>query len=269
MGLVDHHQAAGLFHALGHGVVVKGNQSPGVDDLGGDALLGQLVGGLQGPLHIQQVGHDGHVRALPLDVRLAEGDAEVRVIGHLALGGVEHLVLEEADGVVVPDGGAQQARGVGGGGGADDFQPRDVHEQTLQGLGVGGGVAAARALLAPDHQGDPGVAAEDIAGLGHLVEDLVRRHEGEVPVHQLRDGPHPAGGGAQGGADDGGLGDGGVADPVRAEFLVEVPGAAVHAAQLLHVLAHDEDPLVPPHLLGDGLPDRLRIRKLSHCLVPP
>ena len=41
------------------------------------------------------------------------------------------------------------------------------------------------------------------------------------------------------------------------------------AAQLLHVLAPDEDPLVPPHLLGDGLPDRLRIRKLSHCLVPP
>ena len=134
---------------------------------------------------------------------------------------------------------------------------------------MSGGVAAARALLAPDHQGDLGMAAEYVPGLGYLVEDLIRCHKGEVPVHQLCDGAHPTGGGAQGGADDGGLRDGGVADPLCAEFLVEVPGAAVHAAQLLHVLAHDEDPLVPPHLLGDGLPDRLRIRKLSHCLVPP
>ena len=129
---------------------------------------------------------------------------------------------------------------------------------------MGGGVAAAGALLAPDHQRDLGVAAEDVAGLGHLVEDLVSRHEGEVPVHQLCDGAHSAGGGAHGG-----LGNGGVADTLRTEFLIEISGAAIDAAQLFHVLAHDKDALIPAHLLGDGLTNRLRIRKLSHCLVPP
>ena len=104
----------------------------------------------------------------------------------------------------------------------------NIESKLIQRLGVSGGVAAARALLAPDHQGDLGMAAEYVPGLGYLVEDLIRCHKGEVPVHQLCDGAHPTGGGAQGGADDGGLRDGGVADPVRAEFLVEAPGAAVH-----------------------------------------
>ena len=269
MRLVDHHQTAGLLDALGHSVVVEGHQGPGVDDLGGDAPPGQLVGGLQGTLDIEQVGHDGHIGALPLDIRLAKGDAEVGIIRYLALGGVEHLMLEEADGVIVPDGGAQQARRISGGGGADHLQSGDVHEDALQRLGVGGGVAAAGALLAPDHQRDLGVAAEDVAGLGHLVEDLVSRHEGEVPVHQLGDWAHAGAGGAQGGANNGGLGNGGVADTLRTEFLIEISGAAIDAAQLFHVLAHDKDALIPAHLLGDGLTNRLRIRKLSHCLVPP
>ena len=178
-------------------------------------------------------------------------------------------MLEEADGVVVPDGGAEEAGGLGGGGGAGHLQARNVHEDALQRLGVGGGVAPARALLAPKNHGNPGVAAEDIAGLCHLVENLVRRHKGEVPVHQLRHGPHPRAGRAQRRAHDGGLGNGGVADAVGAEFLIKVPGGAEDAAQLFHVLAHDEDGFVPAHLLLDYLPDRLGVSQFSHCQIPP
>ena len=269
MGLMDHHQTARLLYAVRHGVVVKGHQRPGVDDLGGDAVLGQLVGGLQGPADVEEVGNDGHVRALLLHVGLAEGDHELRVVGDLALGDVEGLVLEETDRVVIPDGGAEEARRLGGGRGTGNFQARNVHEDALQGLGVGCRVAPAGALLAAEYHGDLGVAAEDVAGLCHLVEDLVRRHKGEVPVHQLRHGPHTRAGRAQGRAHNGGLGDGGVADAVRAEFFIEVPGGAEDAAQLFHVLAHDEDPLVPAHLLGDDLADRLRVTQFSHFLVPP
>ena len=178
-------------------------------------------------------------------------------------------MLKEADRVVVPDGGAEKARRLGGGGGAGHLQARDVHEDALQGLGVGGGVAPAGALLAPENHGNLGVAAEDVAGLGHLVENLVRADKGEVPVHQLRYGPHARAGRAQGGAHDGGLGNRGVADPVRAELFIEVPGGAEDASQLLHVLAHDEDPLVPAHLLLNDLADRLCVCQFSHCFVPP
>lgn len=72
---MHHHHAAGLLHALRHGVIVEGNQRPGIDDLGGDALLGQFFGSLQRPADIQQVGDDGDIGAFPLDIGLAEGDA--------------------------------------------------------------------------------------------------------------------------------------------------------------------------------------------------
>ena len=95
----------------------------------------------------------------------------------------------------------------------------------------GGGVAAACALLAPDHQGS-GMAAEYVPGLGYLVEDLIRCHSAKsqyissamgriLPEAALRAAPMMA---------DSEMGVLVNLGPCR--IPVEVLGAAVHAAQL-------------------------------------
>ena len=178
-------------------------------------------------------------------------------------------MLEEADGVILADSGTQQTGSLSGSGGACDLQAGDVHEHGLQRLGVGGSVAAAGALLAAQHDGQLGVAAEDVTGLGHLVEDLVSSHEGKVPVHQLSDGTHTSGCGTHCCANDGRLGNGSVADTVSAEFLVQITGGAEHAAQLFTVFAHAEDLVITLHLFLDDLADCLCISQISHSFVPP
>src|SRR5690606_41250303 len=59
-------------------------------------IFGHGVGHLQGDEDRLAVGDDGAVIALALDVGLADGD-DVVLVGHLALGVVEHLALEDDD----------------------------------------------------------------------------------------------------------------------------------------------------------------------------
>jgi hypothetical protein len=80
-------------------------------------------------------GYERDVGSGPLDVRLAERDV-VRLLGHVALGHVEELVLDADDRVVITDGGLQEALRVPRRGGHHDFQAGDVVEERLEALGV-------------------------------------------------------------------------------------------------------------------------------------
>ena len=86
---------------------VKRADATEVDDLSLDALLGELVRGLNRVADHLAVRNDGHVAAVALNLRLADGEDEV--VGH-GLGGhgegdtIQELVLEEYDGVGVADG---------------------------------------------------------------------------------------------------------------------------------------------------------------------
>jgi hypothetical protein len=73
MGLIDHHQAAGLLDAFEDGVGVQRRGGAQVDDLAVDAGLLQLGGGLLGLLHHAADGHDGHVVAFADHGGFAEG----------------------------------------------------------------------------------------------------------------------------------------------------------------------------------------------------
>lgn len=61
----------------------------------------------------------------PLHGGLAQGD-QVLTLRHLALGRVEQLVLDEEDGIVVPDRRRQQALRIGRGRGHDDLEAGNV-----------------------------------------------------------------------------------------------------------------------------------------------
>ena len=73
-------------------------------------------------------GDEGDVVAFAFDVGLSKGDGVVFFGGHHALEGIHHFVFVNDDGVVISNGGFEEALGVGGCGGNGDFEAGDVRE---------------------------------------------------------------------------------------------------------------------------------------------
>ena len=113
------------------------------------------------------------------------------------------------------------------------------------------------------------LSAKHVAHLGGVVEQLVHADPDEVHEHQLGDGAHAGGGGADGGAHESGFGKGCVEDTLVAELLDQAAGGAESAAPSVHdaqvfaagaagnFLAHDDDGFVAAHFLGEGFVDGL------------
>jgi hypothetical protein len=96
-------------------------------------------------------GDDGHVPVGTPDLGLAERDREFR-LGHRALEGIDHLGLDEDDGVLVADGAFEQAACISWGGGHDHHQAGDVGEPGFEALSIlCRRRPAAAALGAEDH----------------------------------------------------------------------------------------------------------------------
>ena len=87
-----------------------------------------------------------------------------------------------------------------------------------------------RPVHGPDHDGRDRLAAEHVAELGRLIEDLVETDAQEVHEHQFGHRPQPGRSGAYGGADEGAFGDRRIQHPVTAEFRHQPLGDAQHAA---------------------------------------
>ena len=108
----------------------------------------------------------------------------------------------------------------------------------------------------PDDQWHLGLAAEHVADLRRVVDDLVVRDQREVDRHHLDHRPQPEHRGADGGADDDLLGDGRVDHTLGAELVEEAVGHAIGAAELADVLADQVDGVVALHLLAERLTQR-------------
>ena len=139
--------------------------------------------------------------------------------------------------------------------------------------------AEAAAEHAADHHRRRRLAAEHVAELGRLVEDLVEADPHEVDEHQLGDRPQARGGRTHRGADEARFADRRVEHPGRSELRMQAFGDAERAAPGIllarragaagDVLAHQDDPGIAGHLLGQRLVDRLSKGKLSrHRLAP-
>src|SRR2546426_12658670 len=99
-----------------------------------------------------------------------------------------------------------------------------------------------------DHERHRGPAAEHVAELRRLVDELVHREGDEVEDLDLDDGPEPGDRRAHAGAHERRLRDRRVAHAVLAEALAEPARHAADAADQADVLPHDEDPLGALHL---------------------
>ena len=110
--LVDQHEPAGLLDRLQDRLGVERRQRARIDDLGLDALLGELLGRVERAVDAPAGGDDRDVAALAPDGGLAERH-EVLAVGHLAVLEREQVVVQVDDRVVVADRGRHQALGVG------------------------------------------------------------------------------------------------------------------------------------------------------------
>ena len=183
-------------------------------------------------------------------------------------------MLEEDHRIVVADRLDQETLGLIGVGRQHHLQPRDVGEHRVEALAVLRGGAEAGAVHGADHQRGHRLAAEHVAELGRLVEDLVEADPHEVDEHQFDDRAEPGGRGARRGADERDLGEMRVEHAVGSELRAEALGDAHRAAPGVlvargtgaarDVLAHHDDARVALHLLAHRFVDRLAIALLRH-----
>ena len=186
-------------------------------------------------------------------------------VGHIATDRAVHLlVLEEQDGVVVADRGAQQSASVVRGRRHDHLQPRDVREEGLDALRVvQRAVDAAAVRSAHDHRHAVAVVRA-VAHPRRLGDQLVERGEDEVRELDLGDRPKPIDGSADRRTDDHRLGQRRIDHPVVAELRPQPVRREEDAALLADVLAEHDHRLVPPHLVCERLADRLDERPRRH-----
>src|SRR6187551_3177693 len=129
--LVEHENLRAPLDALEDRLAVPRDQRPEVEDLDGDAVLGQLGGGLVRRVDHRTPGDHRHVVALAVDSRLPER-RRVAIVRHFAADpAIEVLVLEEEHGIGILDGRREQPLRVLGGGGTDHLEARDVREARL------------------------------------------------------------------------------------------------------------------------------------------
>ena len=121
-----------------------------------------------------------------------------------------------------------------------------------------------RAARSAEHHRTPELTPRHVAELGGAVHDFVDRQQREVPGHHLDDrakayqrGSHPDPGKAQ-------LRDRGVDHPLGTEFLEQAPAYLVRPVVFGDFLSHEEDPVVPLHLLAERVVQRIAISDDSH-----
>src|SRR5713101_5945032 len=244
--LLDHQAARSAPNRLDDGRPVDGANRTEVDDLGVDVLFFQLLGGLVGEHGHPRDADDRDVGPGPPNRGLADGSRVVTVGNHSA-DVVEAHRLEEHHRVVGADGRFQHALGILGRGRRDDQQAGDEPVQHLEAVRVLRRQLVAGAARHTDHHRHLGLAAEHVADLRRVVDDLVVRDQREVDGHQLHDGAQAQHRRADGGADDRLLGYRRVHDPLRTEPVEQTFGDSVGAAELADVFAHQIDGLVALH----------------------
>src|SRR5829696_2509364 len=271
--LLDSHGPVRLLYGLDDGVLVEGPQRSQVYDLRLEAILGKRICGPQAQVDLPAVGDERNVRTFAGDASFAKGYCVVSVF-HFALRPVQGAGFQEDHGVGVPDSREHHALDVVRGHWRDDLETGEVTVEALQGVRVLGRELHAATIRASDHERHLYLSAREIAHLGGVLDDLVRRQKREVPGHHLDYRTHPHHRHADRRACKPVLGDGHVHYPPGPVLVVETVRYEVSAAVDADVLAHEDDALVivelVDHRLPQGLAVGLRLRhglRLPHVLV--
>ena len=271
---VDDDEPTGVLEALVDGLVIERREGARVDEIGGDAVGRECIERLLGERHHTADRDHRDMLALAHERRFAERDRVV-ALRDRAFARVERLVLEEHHRVVVADRREHQALGIVGVGGHDHLEARHGGDQRVHRLAVLRAHVHASAGGGADDDGAGGLAAEHVAELRGLVEDLIEAHTEEIREHELGHRTHAGERRAIGGADDRGLGDRGVDHAVLAELRQQAFGDPEHPARRValaggaaraarDILAEDDHAGIACHLEVQGLVDRIAHGKLSH-----
>ena len=144
----------------------------------------------------------------------------------------------------------EQALGIGGGIGGDDFQPGDLRKPSGEILRMLGGDARRRSVGAPKYDLRTHLATRHIERLGCRIDDLVHRLHGEIEGHEFDDRLQPSHRGADAETGEAMFGDRRIDDPTSAEFLQQALRDLVGALIFGDFLAHHEDGFVAAHFFG-------------------
>src|SRR5215467_2716730 len=254
------------FHGLRDGWAVDGDEGAQIDDFYLDSFFAQDFCGFQGGVDHGGVGDHAEVAAFARNASLSNGD-DVILLGDFFLDPtIEILVLEENAGIVVADGGFDEAFGVVRRSRADDLEPGVVNEPHLGVLRVERApVDVSAAGAAEDERGG---RSPQVVGLGNHVGNLV--HGAGDEVHELKfgDGAHTGERGSEGCAHDGRFSDGSIDDAFGAEAVDESVGDFERAAVNADVFAETENGGIALHFFPDSLADGFEVGELHRvwCL---
>src|ERR1700685_4594649 len=125
-----------LLYRLRYGFAVERGDGAQIEEFLINSLSASSLCGFERRVDHRSVGDDAEIAAFADDVCFADWD-DIIFRGNFALdAAVEIFVLEEDAGIVVANGGFDQALGIVGRGGADDFEAGIVDEPHLGILGV-------------------------------------------------------------------------------------------------------------------------------------
>ena len=102
--------------------------------------------------------------------------------------------------------------------GSTTLSPGDVREHRVEALAVLARCPKSGTVHGPDDERGDGLAAEHVAKLGGLIEDLVEAHAHEVDEHQLGNGPQASNRRARRGANEGAFANRGIEDALAPEL---------------------------------------------------
>src|SRR5216683_359977 len=253
-------------HGGGDGVPIVGGERAEIDDFDGDAFALELRGSDFRAMHDGAEGDDADFGTFFHQTRFAEGNGVVGagIFGAIVRLAVEMLVLEEHDGIVATDGGAQKSGNIEGGGGHDDAKTGAVRENGFAALAV---INAAAGEVAADghtqHGGRFEIAVGAPAQDAQLVANLHHGRPDVIEELDFGDGLEAAGGHADGAANDAGFREGRVENAILAVFSLQAGGGFEDAALAFDVLqifvaagvgdifAENGDALVAGHFVGE------------------
>src|SRR4249919_110255 len=254
--LVHDHAATGAADRFGDGGEVERTQRGDIDDLGTDAVGGQLLGGFQRFLHLRAPGHEGDVGAVAQHVADIQRQCFAVVGNEFLVLAVDALGLHEDHRIRIADRGEQQAIGARRRGRQHHAQARHIGEDGFVRLGMVFRRANATTPGHAQHHRAMQAAARAIAHARGMADDEVDHRVHEAVELGLGHRLHALRGHADGQAGDGGFVQRRVEHALGAEGLLQAGGGAEHAAVDADVLAEHDDRVVMAHLVGQRLRDR-------------
>ena len=208
-------------------------------------------------MYHRSIGNDAQVAAFASDASLADGH-DIIFRRHFFLdAAIKIFVLEENAGIVIADGGFDQAFGVVGRGRANDFETGIVDEPHFGILGVEG--AAVDVSAAGAAEDERSRRAPEVMRFRDHVADLVEGAADEVHELKFGDRAHAGERRSEGRAHDGGFGDGRVDDALGAEPVNETIRDFKCPAVDADVFAEAEDGGVTVHFFPDSLTDGFEV----------